>query len=117
MFTLDYRRRRRDGTPPKATFEARLLHNRGGAERDRYVYGKPSTRCFQNHSSFVLLARSCWFEQSIYGTGLGRDTISPPLTVLHTRGRYLRTHIAAPCATTRNRRPVKTLPGAAPVVP
>ena len=43
-----YRKYRSLGTPPRLTFQARLLHNQVDVNTDRHVQRKLSTRSFQN---------------------------------------------------------------------
>ena len=44
---------------PEAVFQARLLDNQGGANTDRYVFGKLSARCFQRRTFWDLHYSNC----------------------------------------------------------
>ena len=45
--------------PPGTFLQARLLDNQEGAETERYVFGKPSARCFQRRPFWRRHHSSC----------------------------------------------------------
>ena len=79
LFFYNYRKYRSLGTPPRLTFQARLLHNQEDVNTDRYVKRQLSTRSFENRP-FQHLAPSCCgaFEpgKSVLGVCQDSDTYS-----------------------------------------
>lgn len=68
----------RCGTPRRPI---RFFHNQVGAER--YIEGKPPTRCFQNNHFWCLAQIWLWSNRALkIGLGGGGGAISPPLIVV-----------------------------------
>ena len=83
-----YREHRSLGTPPRLTFQTRLLHNQEDVNTDRYVLRKLSTRSFENRPFRHWYPLGCGAIEpgkSVYGVCQDSDTYGGTIPfIIHT---------------------------------